>query len=410
MKVVHINWSDTEGGAAIAATRLCEAMRASGIDASLLTLKKNGRKVFVKKIHLGLKSLLSTYYNIELSKRMKEINPTGTFSLMNRGFDFTKASSVMQADVIFIHWVNNSTLSIKGIERLLKLGKPIIWFMHDMFPITGGCHHSLGCNEYINSCMNCPLINNDRNKSIASKQLKAKIHSWTSYSNLQFIAPSEWLGDCIKQSRIAQSHQVHVIPNLINIKVYHPVKADLKPLLGLDSAKKTIMFSAATYSSVYKGSRYMHDFLSMLDPLKYEALAIGLVNEDFQKDLNIRIVSTGYLNDDLSMVVAYNCCDVFVISSVAENYPNVLLEAMACGKPCVGFPVGGISDLIKDKLSGCLTTGLDSKELRDGVEYVFSSPEIYNSLSCGALSVAKSNAYENIQKLYSNIECMNPLN
>lgn len=82
-------------------------------------------------------------------------------------------------------------------------------------------------------------------------------------------------------------------------------------------------------------------------PQKYEGLIIGHAPSDFVKDLDLRIVETGYLNDNLSLTLAYNACDTFIIPSVAENYPNVVLESMACGKPCVGFNTGGIPDLIK---------------------------------------------------------------
>lgn len=408
MKVIHINWSDNEGGAAIAATRLCEAMRAAGIDATLLTLKKNGRNSVSKKIHLGLKSLLPIYYNIKLTKLIKRINPIGTFSLMNHGFNFCSDALVLQSDIIFIHWVNNNTLSLRGVERLLKLNKPVIWYMHDMFPITGGCHHSLGCTGYTEKCFDCPLIKNGAYKKLALNQLKKKISLWSNYSNLEFVTPSKWLADCVKTSNVGNTHPIHVIPNLINTKVFHPVEVNLKSLLGLDPSKKTIMFSAATYSSVYKGAQYMHDFLMTMDPAKYEALAIGSVSNDFQKDLKVKIISTGYLSDDLSMVVAYNCCDVFVISSVAENYPNVLLEAMACGKPCVGFPVGGICDLIIHKKTGYLTDNLNVMELKEGVEYVLSSKDIYENLSnCAVSMVVKNNSYQCFPELYSCIECMN---
>lgn len=404
MKVVHINWSDTEGGAAIAATRMCEAMRRTGIDATMLTLKKNGRKSFVHKLHLGWKSIFSVLNDVALAKDIKRVQSVGTFSLMKRGYDFTKDSAVQAADVIFIHWVNNNTLSLKGVEQILKTGKPVFWYMHDMFPITGGCHHSLGCDSYQKQCANCPVIKVDGLKQIATKQLKKKLAAWGGFSNLEFVTPSKWLGGCVKSSTLAQGHSVYVVPNVIDTAVFHPVETSLKSLLGLDATKKTIMFSAATYSSVYKGAKYMHDFLKELDPQRYEALAIGELSEDFSKDLDIKIVSTGYLIDDLSMVVAYNCADAFVISSVAENYPNVLLEAMACGIPCVGFPIGGIPDLIIHKETGYLTREVDAKELQEGVEFLFADEQRYSMLSDEARRrVEKYNAYTNVFTIHREI-------
>ena len=45
------------------------------------------------------------------------------------------------------------------------------------------------------------------------------------------------------------------------------------------------------------------------------------------------------------MIDLYNAVDLFVIPSMEDNLPNTIMEAMACGTPCVGFDVGGIPEL-----------------------------------------------------------------
>lgn len=158
MKVVHINTMDCGGGAAIACSRHCEAMIKAGCESCMLVVSKTGHQTFVPYSRWGWRSLLSTYYRVMSRKRINKLKATGEFSIMHYGYPFHKVQSVRDADVIFLHWVNGSALSIKGIERILKLGKPTFWYMHDMFPITGGCHHSLFCDGYANDCSNCPLV------------------------------------------------------------------------------------------------------------------------------------------------------------------------------------------------------------------------------------------------------------
>jgi len=48
----------------------------------------------------------------------------------------------------------------------------------------------------------------------------------------------------------------------------------------------------------------------------------------------------------------YNSCKIFVLTSRSEGIPNSLLEAMACGKPFISTAVGGIPDIVKDKING----------------------------------------------------------
>lgn len=161
MKIVHINAFDSGGGAAIACARHCEAMIQAGHEVTMLVIAKSSRLPFVKKVHQGIKKVLIDLWDIQAAKLQAKIDPIGTFSLMKHGFDFSKDRNVQEADVIFLHWVNGNALSLNGVEDLLKLGKPVFWYMHDMFPITGGCHHALGCEGFMSDCRDCPLIKND---------------------------------------------------------------------------------------------------------------------------------------------------------------------------------------------------------------------------------------------------------
>ncbi len=55
--------------------------------------------------------------------------------------------------------------------------------------------------------------------------------------------------------------------------------------------------------------------------------------------------------------------DVFVLSSVAEGMPRVILEAMAAGVPCVCTSVGGIPEMLDDGTLGSLVPARDSEQL-----------------------------------------------
>lgn len=405
MKVVHISSTDTGGGAAIACARLCEAMIKSGLDSTMLVLNKNSNKQFVKRHFIGGRFILQKFFNVSHLKAVNKLNPIGTFSVMKYGHSFSKDQYVQSADVIFIHWVNNNTMSISDIEEILSLGKPTFFFMHDMFYITGGCHHALDCLEYTHLCENCPLIQTSSEKKTAKKQLALKLKKWSKYQNLSFITPSEWLASCVRKSSLASGHQVFVVPNVLNTDIYKPINFDVKSIFGLDPSKKTILFGAAAMNSVYKGAVFAHDCLKKLDPSIYEGLVIGNANADFIADLKINVVCTGSLSDDLSLSLAYNACDTFIISSMAENYPNVVAEAMACGKPCVGFPTGGIPDLIKHMETGYLTTEKTADDLLNGIEWLFEDDNRYKNLSVSAREqIILNNSYQKVLTIHSELK------
>ena len=407
MKILHINVADHTGGADIACMRHCEAMRAAGYDARMLVVEKQGSKSFIRQ---AVKGRAMNWHRVlcHLYRRIiGRLHPVGNFSVMCFGHPLHRRKEVLEADVLFLHWVNNNTLSLKGVSRILKLGKPTFWFMHDMFPISGGCHHALQCKGYQSDCRDCPMIGNASWRRIAERQLRKKLSQWSRFPNLSFITPSQWLADCVRKSPLAKGHPLYVVPNVIDTQLYRPLPKDSKALFGLDPKKKTILLGASSMQSMYKGMRQLRECLMMLDPDRYEGLVIG-DSPDLVKDLPIRIKQAGYLFDDLSLVLAYNACDTFVISSVAENYPNVVLEAMSCGKPCVGYNTGGIPELIRHGQTGYITPVNTPEALVEGIEYLFADEVRYRRWSLAARhQIEEKNAYQAVKTIHTELSGIN---
>lgn len=399
MKVIHINSSDRIGGAAIAAARHCEAMRMAGIDAKMLVLYKTSEtKDFIYSIYSNnIWNKLRIFFYTALSNTIiKLFKYCGTFSFPIFSVSISKNPLVLDADIIYLHWVGASMLSTSEIERILKLGKPVRWYMHDMNPITGGCHHSLGCSLYQSECQKCPLQKrNIMGISLSSIQYKKRMRMWSKYSNLEAYTPSKWLKSCVEKSTIWKGHKVTEFPNVINQRRFHPIEKRIcRDILGIDKKKKIVLFGAANIGDYYKGWRYMKDAINELDPQKYEAIIFGDYNTTIAKELNIRCNFTGYLNDEYSLIVAYNAADVLVSSSLADNYPNVIIEAMACGLPCVGFNIGGIPNQIEHKKNGYLAEERNAYDLANGIKFVCEADERnYNTM--------QNNAREFVEKIAS---------
>ena len=67
--------------------------------------------------------------------------------------------------------------------------------------------------------------------------------------------------------------------------------------------------------------------------------------------------------------------DVFVLSSVSEGCPNILMEAMACGVPSVATRVGAVPELIEDGISGLVTPYGDAGALANALETLMDMPD-----------------------------------
>lgn len=406
MKVVHINYSDAYGGAAIAAFRHCEAMCKAGIDATLLVCNKSRNDRFVYQIGTKSSKYKFLLKSVMTSKIINYIfQPWASFSYPFFTVPISKHTLLKEADIIYIHWVSNSMLSTKEIERILNLGIPVRWFMHDMNPITGGCHHAIDCDGYKSTCKSCPFISNPLGIQIAKIQYKKRKRLWTKYQNLEAYTPSHWLAKRVEESSLWKKHKVTVFPNVINTDKFRPMnnKISMRNILNLSYDKKMILIGAANLSSEYKGWKYLREALNKLDSCKYEALIFGHKNEQIENEVNIPCNFLGYLNDEIALIVAYNASDIFVSSSLAENYPNVIMEAMACGLPCVGFNIGGIPEQICHKVNGYIATPKDSEDLANGIEFICNlSPQKYQEMctECRKFVVSKAS-----YKLYKSFTC-----
>jgi glycosyltransferase involved in cell wall biosynthesis len=315
-----------------------------------------------------------------LSMRNAEFN----FSVLDYGIDISKYDVIKDADIIYIHWINTSFVGVRGMKKLLRSGRPVFWFMHDMFPITGGCHHSMYCREYQRKCENCFYFNGKHGAfSKAKRQLKLKANLYKKYGNLNFIAPSLWLYECAKKSGAAKHSDIHHIPNMVDTTLYRPLDTwSAKNLFGIDTRKKTIGIGALNLlSNPYKGWAF---FLGALDILadknrnmaeQVQVLVFGSYDDEkTSATLPLKAYFVGSLQDDYSLVLMYNCLDVFVMPSLAENFPQTVLESMAANVPVAGFRVGGIPDLVNDN-TGYLVEYKNTEDLARGIDLLLNRPK-----------------------------------
>jgi glycosyltransferase involved in cell wall biosynthesis len=88
--------------------------------------------------------------------------------------------------------------------------------------------------------------------------------------------------------------------------------------------------------------------------------------------------------DQRRLPEVYGSADVFVLASFTEGHPKVLLEAMACGVPCVASDCAGNRSLVTDDRTGLLFDPHDSHALAAGLERVLKEPGLGPRLAAAA--------------------------
>lgn len=383
MKILHINTSDTTGGAAIAAMRLHKAMLSAGLDSTFFCLSRNlndDSTILTVDLKTKFKSRSIDAVQKKLFERRLS-GKKGSFSNMKYGYRLSEFIDLNNYEVIYIHWINSSFLSLKGLKEICKTGKKVFWFMHDMFPITGGCHHSFDCKNYCQNCGGCPYLMHSGKYDFSYKQLRIKHKILDKYSNLSFIAPSKWLYECTKESSLGRNHKIYHIPNLLDSTIFHTLDKNLcREILKLPKDKKIILFGAdSALSNPYKGFEYLVAALKILkrdsdiNNTEIELVIFGSsYNKQIEEMLPFKTNFMGYLHDSYTLALFYNSADVFCIPSLAENFANTILESVHCGTPVVGFDVGGIPDVVSEK-TGYLAKYKDSEDFARGINKVLNN-------------------------------------
>lgn len=400
MKVLLINTSERTGGAAVACGRLAKALRGAGIEVKTLVRDKQTNDpdvVAVSTSRLGhLRNKLRFYWERMVIFASNGFDRSQLFkvSIANTGTDISRHPLVQEADIIHLHWVNQGFLSLADIEKLTHLGKPIIWTLHDMWPITGICHYAFDCDKYTTECEGCPYLRS-HTKDLSTKTFNRK-KNYFEKENITFVGCSEWIATVARKSFFNRWMKVVSIPNPIDSAIFNKTdKKDSRVALNLPLDKKLLLFGAVNINDKRKGIDYFLEALSEIKNDNIELIIFGQISDEARKMFPIKIHSLGYISDVEKIRQAYNAADTFVIPSLEDNLPNTIMEAMACGTPCVGFNIGGIPEMIDHKVNGYVATYKDAKELAAGIEWTLNNNG-HEELSIAAINKVRSNYTEAI--------------
>ncbi len=412
MRVLLINTSERAGGAAIAASRLLEALKNNGIKAKLLVRDKQTQQVSVVPMENSWRLVWNFLWERVVIWATKRFSKKDLYAvdIANTGSDITSLPEFRQADVIHLHWINQGMLSLKNIREIVDSGKPVVWTMHDMWPCTGICHYSGSCTRYQRECDSCPFINGGSATKDLSWKVFQKKHALYQQANITFVTCSQWLKGVASKSALLIGKRIESIPNPINTNFFKPrSKPRAREKCGLPQDKKLILFGSAKITDKRKGIDYLISASQLLAE-KYPAykdqlmiVVFGKKSQQLEEQLPFPVHPLNYVNNEHDLVDIYNAVDLFLIPSLEDNLPNTIMEAMACGTPCVGFQTGGIPEMIDHLHNGYVADYRSTEDLANGIHWTLDESE-YTLLSEQAVRKVTGNYSERaVAKKYIDI-------
>lgn len=386
MRILLVSTNASGGGAAVACLRLFDALRAAGLEVRLLTML--GGPVCKEHEVLARSPLTRLRYRAcKVAERLQILYYTRgrranlwRLSIASCGVPIEKHPWVQWADVVHLHWVSQGFLSLRSLETLAGLGKPIVWTLHDLWAATGGCHlpYQLAplearlCSRLAYGCGACPLI------SISPKQEDdptARLYrdkAFLARPPFYYIAVSQAAREAVRRSPHFASTPIEVIAP--PMPALEPEPQDAAPPCWHDPQRIYLLFAAARLDDEVKGEELLRAVcaeLRHLAPEQAERLTLLLVGEHkggyTAEHYALPTVYIGLVREVSTMRQLYGLATLTLSTSLFETFGQTLTEALGCGCPVVSFASGGPEDIIRSGENGYLVPAYDVRAYAEAV-------------------------------------------
>ena len=378
MKILIVNTSDIQGGAARAAYRLHRSLLEAGIHSQMLVQKKSSDDYMViplaqTKFQKGINLIHPTLDQLPVKSyknRTKTLFSPSWFGFNN----VVDKINEINPDIVHLHWICGGMITIEDIARIKA---PIVWSLHDMWAFTGGCHYDEECTRYEKECGECKVLGSDKEKDLSRKTFKRKQKVFNLKQDIIIVGLSKWLNECSKKSTLLKDKKHINLPNPIDTNIFKPFdKEKARELWSLPKDKKLVLFGAmGATSNPRKGFSELSEAMQKLENSDIEFIVFGSSEPKESQNFGFKTHYLGSLADDVSLVTLYSAVDVMIVPSLQENLSNAIMESLSCATPIVAFDIGGNSDMVEHQTNGYLANPYDTTDLKDGIEWVLSNEQ-----------------------------------
>ena len=271
-------------------------------------------------------------------------------------------------DLLHLHNFHGTYATVESIAYLAAR-LPVVWTFHRFWGITGGCDHPGDCPKYQTQCGSCPLVQewpmNGIDQTEPELERKARV---LGSAPLCIVAPSLHLAKKVRQSRVGKHWRVEHIPNGVDPSQFRPDRKQNESFLrdlSLDPRRVRVVVVNRNFRDPLKGFATIESALRDLPDSNLQVILVGAEADWAVSRLphHHSPIAAGYLADRGNLAAWYEAADVFLYASPRENFPCVILEAMAAGCCVVSTPTDGVQEQLVHGQSGWLADSFASADL-----------------------------------------------
>lgn len=374
MKILHISFSDSQGGAAIASYRIHSSLLKKNINSEMLVVKKNTKDPSVHSLSRNQAFLVRLLNKISrVLLRFLRTNNYNLHSLNIFPSSILNKINKINPDIVHIHWIGSETISIKQLSRI---NIPLVFTLHDMWLFSGSEHY---VDRFLDSSeLKMGYVYNLRkiiDWDCIIFNLKKK---YLLKKNFFIITPSQWMNSLAKKSFLLNDKRCEVIGNPLNMDIFYPrSRKNCRLFWKLPMDKKIILFGAlSSTQDKRKGFYLLRDAINLIyNQLKSDVLFVIFGSDNDQIELNVNYISVGTIFDPVKLSMLYSAADVMVTPSLIEAFGQTASESIASGTPVVGFANTGLEDIITSGTTGVLVKNIDYNSLAESILFVLANKE-----------------------------------
>lgn len=244
-------------------------------------------------------------------------------------FDIIYNKLFLEADVVHLHLIHNGLVDVQLLPLLSRL-KPVIWTIHDPWPLSGHCIQHFECDKWKSGCKDCPMLDlpfeiTKDNSALNYILKKQSIQN----ANIEIVVASKLMLEKIKEAPAFKNKNVHVVPFGINQEIFYPQnKAEVRKKLNIP--KNALVISFRGDNNYKKGLDYIEHVIKNIKT-KENVYFLVFGGGKIFKEKRFKYIEYGWVKDDLLMADIYNASDLFLMPSTVESFGMMAIEAMSCG-------------------------------------------------------------------------------